>query len=147
MRILTIALVAIILSANSFAEETEKYVEAAKKYVAKHSTKEKDAAWEKHWKNLLETASKDKDEDEESFSKRYIYDWMADRKAKLVKNELTIDDKLVACRVYLIFKNKGYNIPGLISDHLTADNLEKFMSDDQVIVAEKKDDKKEEKKR
>jgi len=116
------------LSSCAMAEDEAYYVKAARDYVAKNSDKDKEAAWAKHWKQLCETAQQDnEDMVEEKYLDRYVYDWMADRKSRFDNDKLTVEDKIQACRLYLLYKDKSYKIPDGIQKYLTKENLDKFL--------------------
>lgn len=125
------------------AEDVEYYSKAAMNFIAKNKTEDSEKKWETYWKGRLKTAATDREEDEESFIDRYVYDWMA---GKVGQKTLSVEDKLIACRVYLIYKNKNwdgtvrrpsgglYKIPDRIAEHLTNENLDKFISDDSALM-------------
>lgn len=129
-----------LITCSIAAEDEARYVEAATKFIAKHGSTDAEKKWEKKWKSLAETAINDNpDLDEEKYLNRYIYDWMAGRATRFEKNELTVDDKLQACRLYMLYKNRRWKIPDSISKHLTKDNLERFIVEDKSLA--KKNDR------
>lgn len=145
MRTYMLCAILLMSMAATMAEDETKYVESATTYISKHGTIKDKAQFESKWKGMLETAAQDSGEDEEKFLNRYIFDWMADRRGRFEKKALTVNDKLQACRLYLIYKNlnedgtvrrKGrnhgpYQIPSKIAQYLTVENLDKFIAEDE----------------
>lgn len=149
MKVISIMLFAVLANCCVLAEDEGYYVKSATEFMQKNSDQTKEVEFAKYWKSRCETAAKDADEDEEKFLDRYVYDWMAGRKARFEKDKLTVDDNIQACRLYLIYKNvnwkgeelrKGgrkYVIPGNILKHLTKENLDKFIKADKQEGGEK----------
>ena len=132
MKSLRIAVLSLLLYGCLYGgENKDKFIQAAKDYIAKHSTPEAEAKWQKKWSERVETMIQDKNAgDEESALKRVVFDWCADNGEKW-RQEIPIKDKLQMCRYYLICRSKGYAMPYQIEEQLTDENLEKFMNDKQ----------------
>ncbi len=145
--ILTLAMTGfafLVLSAH--AEDESYYIDASRKFIAKHKTADSEEKWEKYWKDRLKTAEVDREEDEERFIDRFIFDWMSSKAKKFAKSGLSVEDKLTACRLYLNYKNRNwdgsvrrqdghqYKLPDSILAHLTNENLDKFISDDPALL-------------
>jgi hypothetical protein len=145
MKLLAVGML-ILISFAGQAEDEDYYINAASKFLNKHETAKSAAEWEKYWKNRLSTAAQDNGETEEDFIDRFVFDWMASKAKKMLAKEgLTIEDKLIACRIYLTYKNKKadgsarresgpYKIPDRIVQHLTNENLDKFVKDDKLLL-------------
>jgi len=146
MRILLALVVAGVASQAQVFAEDENYIDASSRFIQKNKTADSEQKWEKYWKGRLETAERDAGADEEHFIDRFIFDWMAGKAKKFSKDGLTVEDKLIACRLYLMYKNKNYDgsdrrpngrqykLPDLIQAHLTNENLDKFISDDPNLL-------------
>jgi hypothetical protein len=102
------------------------YVEKAKAFIVKYSTVEIEKKWQKRWKERVEQALKDNDAlNENSYTDTVLMDWLIARR-NIKEEEITIEDKLQACRFYILYKEKNMELPERVSKELTDERLDMF---------------------
>ena len=113
------------------AEDKDKFLKAAREYISENSTPDEESRWSRKWKEHVETMLNDRNAtDEESALKRVVFDWFADNGGKWRKDQdIPKKDRIQMCRYYIICRTKGYTMPSQIEEHLTDENLQKFMDE------------------
>jgi len=101
---------------------------AAKEYLAKHSSLEETANWQKRWEQKVSGADSP-DEGEEKFTVRTFQTFVADNRSIFSEPDEAPKKKVIeACRLFCQCIDRGYVIPARIADKMTADSVKIFLA-------------------
>ncbi|HYG78508.1 MAG TPA: hypothetical protein VEK08_26145 [Planctomycetota bacterium] len=120
---LAVVLSLAVVSARGWTENVEQCVQCAEQFLEENSSPDAEARWQLRWQQDLEQAMADNPILDEN---KYLNQRLMNALAGKSFESLSAKDRLLACRYYLLYRQKGLAVPERVKPHLTDANLKKL---------------------